>query len=142
MSPTEIREVVEERLSMHDMTPEGGCSEDFRKKLKQFLENIATTLDFTMKAIMPRGQLNDDESLVFENVAQSVSGITPQQLQVFLNIYLLISLTRKEKTKIHFYFLYRCSWKLASHVIILKKLMLGQISVQLVLKVLENQGHK
>ncbi|CAI9301114.1 unnamed protein product [Lactuca saligna] len=84
MSPTEIREVVEERLSMHDMTPEGGCSEDFRKKLKQFLENIATTLDFTMKAIMPRGQLNHDESLVFENVAQSVSGITPQQLQVFM----------------------------------------------------------
>ncbi|KAI3749969.1 hypothetical protein L2E82_20592 [Cichorium intybus] len=85
LSPSEIREMVEERLSMHDMTPEGGCSQDFRNKLKQFLENIATTLDFTKRAIMPHGQNNnEEESSILENVAQSISGITPKQLQVFM----------------------------------------------------------
>nr|XP_043612911.1 DNA-directed RNA polymerase III subunit 1-like [Erigeron canadensis] len=86
MSSSEIREVVEERLSMHDMTPEGGCSEDFRKKLKQFLEKYAMTLEVTTRALqMHGGQTNGEESGIIESVAQSISGITCQQLQVFLN---------------------------------------------------------
>nr|XP_043636621.1 DNA-directed RNA polymerase III subunit 1-like [Erigeron canadensis] len=86
MSSSEIREVVEERLSMHDMTPEGGCSEDFRKKLKQFLEKYVVTLEVTTRALqMHDGQPNDEKSGIIESVAQSISGITCQQLQVFLN---------------------------------------------------------
>lgn len=86
MSPSEIREMVDERLSMHDMTPEGGCSEDFRKKLKEFIEKYAVTLEITMRALQPHvGELNDEESRILETVAQSISGITSQQLQVFLD---------------------------------------------------------
>ncbi|PWA85353.1 nuclear RNA polymerase C1 [Artemisia annua] len=86
MSPSEIREMVDERLSMHDMTPEGGCSEDFRKKLKEFIEKYAVTLEITMRAFQPHvGELNDEESRILETVAQSISGITSQQLQVFLD---------------------------------------------------------
>lgn len=88
MSPSEIREMVDERLSMHDMTPEGGCSEDFRKKLKQFIEKYAVTLEITMRALQPHvGELNDEESRILETVAQSISGITSQQLQVFEIIF-------------------------------------------------------
>lgn len=77
MSPTEICEMVDERLSMHDMSTEGGCSEDFRRKLKEFLEKKAATLEFTRRV------LNGEESLTLENVAQSICGITSQQLKVF-----------------------------------------------------------
>ncbi|XP_023733078.1 DNA-directed RNA polymerase III subunit 1 isoform X2 [Lactuca sativa] len=80
MSPTEICEMVDERLSMHDMSTEGGCSEDFRRKLKEFLEKKAATLEFTRRV------LNGEESLTLENVAQSICGITSQQLKVFLEV--------------------------------------------------------
>lgn len=69
---------------MHDMTPEGGCSEDFKKKLKQFIEKYATTLEITKRALLPHdGQLNNEQSGIIENVAQSICGITSQQLQVY-----------------------------------------------------------
>ncbi|KAI3678420.1 hypothetical protein L6452_37711 [Arctium lappa] len=86
MSSSEIREMVDERFSMHDMTPEGGCSEDFRKKLKEFIEKYATTLESTRRALQPHNvEIHDEESTILEDVAQSISGITSQQLQVFLN---------------------------------------------------------
>lgn len=84
MSPAEIREVVNYKLSKHKMTPEGGCSEDFRRKLKQFLEKYVASLESTRKALQPHdGQLNDEESGIIENVAQSICGITLKQLKVF-----------------------------------------------------------
>ncbi|XP_076916369.1 DNA-directed RNA polymerase III subunit 1-like [Bidens hawaiensis] len=88
ISASEIREAVDERLSMHDMTPEGGCSEDFRKNLKQFIYKYATNLEMTKRALLPHGdeQLDDEESGIIEKVAQSICGITSQQLQVFLNM--------------------------------------------------------
>ncbi|GJW37522.1 hypothetical protein Tco_0060442, partial [Tanacetum coccineum] len=65
-----------ERLSMHDMTPEGGCSKDFRKKLKEFIEKYAVKLEITMGALQPHvGELNDEESEILETVAQSISAI-------------------------------------------------------------------
>ncbi|GJU63095.1 hypothetical protein Tco_1244930 [Tanacetum coccineum] len=77
MSSSEIHEMVNERLSMHDMTPEGGCSKDFRKKLKEFIEKYAVKLEITMGALQPHvGELNDEESEILETVAQSISGIT------------------------------------------------------------------
>ncbi|KAI3754196.1 hypothetical protein L1987_53974 [Smallanthus sonchifolius] len=86
ISSSEIREAVDERFSMHDMTLEGGCSEDFRKKLKQFIEKYALTLEITKRALLPHvGKVNDEQSGIIENVAQSICGITTQQLQVFLN---------------------------------------------------------
>ncbi|KAI3773601.1 hypothetical protein L1987_48131 [Smallanthus sonchifolius] len=86
ISSSEIREEVDERFSMHDMTPEGGCSEDFRKKLKQFIEKYAATLEVTKRALLSHdGQVNDEQSGIIESVAQSICGITSQQLQVFLN---------------------------------------------------------
>ncbi|KAJ0539434.1 putative DNA-directed RNA polymerase [Helianthus annuus] len=86
ISSSEIRQLVDEHLSMHDMTPEGGCSEDFRIKLRQFIEKYAATLEFTKLALQPHdGQLHYEQSEIIENVAQSICGITSQQLQVFLN---------------------------------------------------------
>ncbi|KAL8233022.1 hypothetical protein R6Q57_002800 [Mikania cordata] len=86
ISSSEILEVVEERFSMHDTTPDGGCSEDFRKKLKQFIEKYAATLEITKRALLPHdGRLKDEQSELIENISQSICGITSQQLQVFLN---------------------------------------------------------
>ncbi|XP_071737899.1 DNA-directed RNA polymerase III subunit 1-like [Rutidosis leptorrhynchoides] len=86
MSSSEIRDAVDERLSMYDMTTKGGCSEDFSKKLKQFLDKYADTLETTKRILQPYNQqLDDEESGVIENVAQSICGITSQQLQVFMN---------------------------------------------------------
>ncbi|GJY29951.1 DNA-directed RNA polymerase III subunit 1 [Tanacetum coccineum] len=56
---------------------EGGCSKDFRKKLKEFIEKYAVKLEITMRALQPHvGELNDEESGILETVAQSISGIT------------------------------------------------------------------
>ncbi|KAI3724533.1 hypothetical protein L2E82_36314 [Cichorium intybus] len=75
MSALEIREVVDERLS-----DERGCSQDLRNKLKEFIEKKAVTLENTRRV------LGGEESVILENVAQSICGITSQQLKVFLDI--------------------------------------------------------
>uniref|UniRef100_A0A1U7WQM1 DNA-directed RNA polymerase n=1 Tax=Nicotiana sylvestris TaxID=4096 RepID=A0A1U7WQM1_NICSY len=88
LSYSEICEIVNERLSYHDMSPEGGCSEAFRASLSDFLiKNLAETLKRLREALLLGGeQYAGGDREYLENVALNISGITKKQLQVFLNM--------------------------------------------------------
>ncbi|KAM7490586.1 hypothetical protein LguiA_033507 [Lonicera macranthoides] len=87
MSPSEILRVVDERLSKYDMTPEGGCSMAFNDKLSDFLRKCTERSQSTRRALkLDEGQVTGIEELkLLENIAQNISGITPRQLEVFLD---------------------------------------------------------
>lgn len=86
---SDIEQAIDERLSKHDMTLEGGCSDAFRKSLSDFLYELVTKLNNTRRALGL-----DDDSIqtikrneydlkhVLENVAAKISGISSRQLQV------------------------------------------------------------
>nr|XP_009800353.1 PREDICTED: DNA-directed RNA polymerase III subunit rpc1 [Nicotiana sylvestris]XP_009800354.1 PREDICTED: DNA-directed RNA polymerase III subunit rpc1 [Nicotiana sylvestris] len=88
LSYSEICEIVNERLSYHDMSPEGGCSEAFRASLSDFLiKNLAETLKRLREALLlGEEQYAGGDREYLENVALNISGITKKQLQVFLNM--------------------------------------------------------
>ncbi|KAL3354961.1 hypothetical protein AABB24_019178 [Solanum stoloniferum] len=87
LSYSEICEIVNERLSYHDMTPEGGCSEAFRASLSDFLiKNLAETLkNLRESLLLGEEQYEGDDRGYLEKIALNISGITKKQLQVFLN---------------------------------------------------------
>lgn len=84
LSYSEICEIVNERLSYHDMSPEGGCSEAFRASLSDFLiKNLAETLKRLREALLlGEEQYAGGDREYLENVALNISGITKKQLQV------------------------------------------------------------
>lgn len=89
LSPSEILQAIEDRLSQHDTTPEGGCSDAFKVSLLDFLNKIVSTLKNTrrMLSLDEDSTLTPDQDctkLVLENVATKISGISSRQLQVFL----------------------------------------------------------
>ncbi|KAK9279694.1 hypothetical protein L1049_013374 [Liquidambar formosana] len=84
LSPKEIKEETEKRLSKHDMTPEGGCSEAFKGSLLVFLEEYKKRVEGTRKALGLDVERVEGKIEVLENVAQNISGVTSKQLQVFL----------------------------------------------------------
>ncbi|PHU11107.1 hypothetical protein BC332_18037 [Capsicum chinense] len=87
LSYSEICGIVNERLSYHDMSPEGGCSEAFRASLSDFLiKNLAETLKKLREVLLlGEEQYAGDGREYLENIALNISGITKKQLQVFLN---------------------------------------------------------
>ena len=86
MSPSEIIEASNERLSKHDMTPDGGCSDAFKESLSKFIEECSERLECTRKMLTLTVEQVEGENLnVLENVAQNISGVTSRQLQV-LNV--------------------------------------------------------
>ncbi|KAL4189457.1 hypothetical protein AMTRI_Chr08g165460 [Amborella trichopoda] len=85
LSPSEISTIVNDRLSKHDMTPEGGCSMAFKEELSNFIKKRMDAIKKT------RNMLGLDEDCVdkekfsgLEHVAANISGISRQQLRVFL----------------------------------------------------------
>ncbi|OVA18215.1 RNA polymerase [Macleaya cordata] len=82
LSPSEILRFVDARLSRHDMTPEGGCSDAFKISLLDFLQKSITTLKNTRRGLQLDEEKNGLDSL--EKITANISGITLQQLQVFL----------------------------------------------------------
>ncbi|XP_073009025.1 DNA-directed RNA polymerase III subunit 1 isoform X1 [Typha latifolia] len=85
LSPLEISQVVDDRLSKYDMSPEGGCSAAFKKLLLDFLQKRVLLLRNTRRAL----QLDEDNvgkkaSSLTESIAANISGISSKQLQVFL----------------------------------------------------------
>lgn len=88
LSYSEICDIVNKRLSYHDMSPEGGCSEAFRASLSDFLiKDLAETLKNLWEALLlGKEQYAGDDHEYLENIALNISGITKKQLQVFLNM--------------------------------------------------------
>ncbi|XP_040994118.1 DNA-directed RNA polymerase III subunit 1 isoform X2 [Juglans microcarpa x Juglans regia] len=86
LSPSEVSERVESRFSEIDMTPEGGCSVAFKKSFKSFLDEYGKSLEKTMDTFKSVENLAAKEnSEIQEKIVKNISGITPKQLEVFLN---------------------------------------------------------
>ncbi|XP_019198099.1 PREDICTED: DNA-directed RNA polymerase III subunit 1-like isoform X2 [Ipomoea nil] len=86
LSSSEIQQVMHKRLSEHDMTPDGGCSNAFCKSLEEFIENnCVASLEKTRKDLKLDGEHNAGEDLdALESITLNISGVTRKQLQVFL----------------------------------------------------------
>ncbi|KAK9992363.1 hypothetical protein SO802_027348 [Lithocarpus litseifolius] len=86
LSPSEVSERVESRLSEDDMTPEGGCSVAFKNSFKCFLDEYVKSLTKTRETLESVESLAGEEnSEIRERVIKNISGVTPKQLEVFLN---------------------------------------------------------
>ncbi|XP_062171677.1 DNA-directed RNA polymerase III subunit 1 [Alnus glutinosa] len=86
LSPSEVSERVESRLSEDDMTPEGGCSVAFKNSFKSFLDEYVKSLTKTREAFESVENLAAKEnSAIREKIVKNISGVTPKQLEVFLN---------------------------------------------------------
>ncbi|CAI9105246.1 OLC1v1004130C1 [Oldenlandia corymbosa var. corymbosa] len=88
LSPSEICKMTDERLSEHDMTPEGGCSVAFRDSLAKFLKDkcvtcLKNTIEDLKSDADQNGGNNQDH---LQNISLNISGITAQQLEVFLRV--------------------------------------------------------
>ncbi|XP_042421981.1 DNA-directed RNA polymerase III subunit 1-like isoform X2 [Zingiber officinale] len=85
LSPTEISNFVDDRLAKHDMSPEGGCSDCFKRSLSDFVHKRVTAWEYTRKALqLNEAVVGEKCSGALENVAANISGISPRQLEVFL----------------------------------------------------------
>ncbi|XP_059626701.1 DNA-directed RNA polymerase III subunit 1 isoform X2 [Cornus florida] len=85
MFPSEILDAVRERLSEHDMTSDGGCSMAFKDSLKNFFEKCVERFENTRRALkMDEDQSMNGKAKFLENIAEAISGVTSQQLKVFL----------------------------------------------------------
>ncbi|XP_075655363.1 DNA-directed RNA polymerase III subunit 1 isoform X2 [Castanea sativa] len=86
LSPSEVSERVESRLSEDDMTPEGGCSVAFKNSFKCFLDEYVKSLTKTRETLESVESLAGEEnSEIRERIVKNISGVTPKQLEVFLN---------------------------------------------------------
>ncbi|KAG6629289.1 hypothetical protein CIPAW_14G074800 [Carya illinoinensis] len=86
LSPSEVSERVESRFSEIDMTPEGGCSVAFKKSFQSFLDDYGKSLEKTMDTFRSVENLAAKEnSEIQEKIVKNISGVTPKQLEVFLN---------------------------------------------------------
>ncbi|XP_043723195.1 DNA-directed RNA polymerase III subunit 1 isoform X1 [Telopea speciosissima] len=97
LAPPEILRVLDDRLSRHDMNPEGGCSDAFRNSLKDFVHKRIAIFRSTRRTLgLDEEHVQKDNSFVLENVAAHISGITSRQLQVLLET----SISRYHKKRI------------------------------------------
>ncbi|KAH7421936.1 hypothetical protein KP509_13G082300 [Ceratopteris richardii] len=85
LSPSDARNIVSDRVSRHDMSQEGGCSMDFKKKLVTFLDKNISVAEKTRAVLGLPTEIEDSEgNLIKERIATSISGVTARQLEVFL----------------------------------------------------------
>lgn len=88
LSPSEICRRTDERLSEHDMTPEGGCSEAFRDSLSKFLKQkcVASLRNTIQNLGIDENQHGQEHCMFLEKICSNISGITSRQLEVFLKV--------------------------------------------------------
>jgi len=85
LSPSKIADLVSERLSKYDMSPEGGCSSAFKNLLSDFLHKRVADLRKTRTRLqLPDDQKDDYDRM--EIVAANISGISAKQLQVSVEV--------------------------------------------------------
>ncbi|CAA6654834.1 unnamed protein product [Spirodela intermedia] len=83
LSPSEIGQIVDERLSHPDMCVEGASSDAFKKSLKDFNKEILQ---------LDEDLVGDGDSDVLESVAAKISGISCRQLKVTLLAFFVLSI--------------------------------------------------
>uniref|UniRef100_A0A1D1XDD4 DNA-directed RNA polymerase subunit n=1 Tax=Anthurium amnicola TaxID=1678845 RepID=A0A1D1XDD4_9ARAE len=85
LSPSEILQIVDKRLTETDMHTEGGSSDAFRKSLTDFISKTVAALKKTRKALqLDEDNIGKGDLDILENVASKISGISSKQLKVFL----------------------------------------------------------
>lgn len=86
-----MSELVESRLSKHDMTPEGGCSAAFKTSLKSFLDEYVKSLKRTWQTgestVDPAKMEN---SATTEKIVQQITEATARQLEVLTVVFLML----------------------------------------------------
>lgn len=81
-----MSERVESRFSEIDMTPEGGCSEAFKKSFRSFLDEYGKSLEKTIDTFKSVENLAAKEnSEIQKKIVKNISGVTSKQLEV-LNV--------------------------------------------------------
>ncbi|GMN24464.1 hypothetical protein TIFTF001_000573 [Ficus carica] len=86
LSPEKVSELVESRLSKHDMTPEGGCSAAFKTSLKNFLDEYVKSLKRTWETCdSTKDRVKKENFAIVKQIVQQISGATARQLEVFLD---------------------------------------------------------
>lgn len=86
LSPSKIDDLVNERLSKYDMSPEGGCSTAFKNLLSDFLHKRVADLRKTRTRLKLQENVQKEDSGTLETVAAYISGISAKQLQVSFNV--------------------------------------------------------
>ncbi|TQD75003.1 hypothetical protein C1H46_039471 [Malus baccata] len=86
LSPEEVSEIVSSRLSKHDMTPDGGCAAGFKTSLEKFLDKFVKTFRETHETfVLDQNPAWKEKSATLDKIVQNISGVTSQQLKVFLD---------------------------------------------------------
>ncbi|XP_020113844.1 DNA-directed RNA polymerase III subunit 1 isoform X2 [Ananas comosus] len=86
LSPSEILQIMDDRLSKHDMSPEGGCSAAFKKLLTDFVNSRVVLMRNTRRALkLDEDHTEQKDISLTERIAANISGISSKQLQVFLD---------------------------------------------------------
>ncbi|XP_062226033.1 DNA-directed RNA polymerase III subunit 1 isoform X2 [Phragmites australis] len=86
LSPEDILQVLNDKLSEHGTSSNGGCSQEFKKELTKFLEERIKLLKSTRRALhLDEDHVGKKDSCIEEFIAANISGISAKQLQVFLD---------------------------------------------------------
>uniref|UniRef100_A0A0E0DFL4 DNA-directed RNA polymerase subunit n=1 Tax=Oryza meridionalis TaxID=40149 RepID=A0A0E0DFL4_9ORYZ len=86
LSPGEILQILNDKLSEHDASSDDGCSEKFKQLLTYFLEDRIKLLKSTRRALrLDEDRVGERHSSFEESIAANISGISAKQLQVFLD---------------------------------------------------------
>uniref|UniRef100_A0A0D9W6L6 DNA-directed RNA polymerase subunit n=1 Tax=Leersia perrieri TaxID=77586 RepID=A0A0D9W6L6_9ORYZ len=85
LSPVEILQILNDKLSEHEASSNHGCSEKFKQLLTNFLENRIKLLKSTRRALRLDEDHVEKDSSIEESIAANISGISRKQLQVFLD---------------------------------------------------------
>ncbi|CAM6102061.1 unnamed protein product [Calypogeia fissa] len=83
--PAELTQRLESRLSLPDMSPEGGCSAAFKKSVSDFMEKQISVVTKTRSRLGLPVDSFDSSQTALEKAAANVSGITEHQLRVLLD---------------------------------------------------------
>ncbi|KAG8082497.1 hypothetical protein GUJ93_ZPchr0014g47527 [Zizania palustris] len=86
LSPGEILQILNDKLSEHDASSDDGCSEKFKQLLTKFLEDRIQLLKNTRRSLhLDEDRVGKKDASIEECIAANISGISAKQLQVFLD---------------------------------------------------------
>ncbi|KAL6903610.1 hypothetical protein ACP4OV_004423 [Aristida adscensionis] len=86
LSPDDILRMLNDKLSEHGISSDGGCGEKIKEVLTEFLDNHIKLLKNTRRALhLDEDHVGKRNSCIEECIAANISGISAKQLEVFLN---------------------------------------------------------
>lgn len=75
--------MLEDKITQHDTSSDGACSDEFKKNLREFLEERIKLMECTRRALhLHENHVGKKDSCIEEYIAANISGISAKQLQV------------------------------------------------------------